>query len=189
MVAGSRGRIPDAGKDRASRDQAPSRVSPGTGIRLESGREAPREGWPGRRVLAPGVCSQSQPWQHACRAFPGNQPPPERSEFYSLRRHRHLDDGRGNTPRPSRGRGLGAAGTALVERGGAWAGAEAGAATGVSGAGQGGVGRGGASASTALPLRSPTPSARVALQQRLLDHPNSACPCGLDLVFHTQFSV
>lgn len=176
MKAGSRGRIPDAGKDRASRDQAPSRVSLGTGIRLESGREAPREGWPGRRVLAPGVCSRSQPWQHACRAFPGNQPPPERSELYSPRRHRHLDDGRGNTPRGLRGRGLGAARSARVERGGAWAGEEAGAAAGVSGAG-----RGGASASAALQLRSP------ALQRRILDHPNSACPCGLTLFFKHSF--
>lgn len=137
MVAGSRGRIPDAGKDRASRDQAPYRVSPGTGIRLESGREAPREGWPGRRVLAPGVCSRSQPWQHACRAFPGNQPPPERFELYSPRRHRHLDDGRGNTPRQLWGRDLGVARSARVEKGGAWAGAQAGAAAGVSRAGRG----------------------------------------------------
>lgn len=140
MVAGSRGRIPDAGKDRASRDQAPYRVSPGTGIRLESGREAPREGWPGRRVLAPGVCSRSQPWQHACRAFPGNQPPPERFELYSPRRHRHLDDGRGNTPRQLWGRDLGVARSARVEKGGAWAGAQAGAAAGVSRAGRGWAG-------------------------------------------------
>lgn len=150
MKAGSRGRIPGAGKDRASRDQAPSRASPGTGIRLESGREAPREGWPGRRVLAPGVCSRSQPWQQACRAFPGNQPPPERSELYSLRRHRHLDDGRGNTPHLLRGRGLGAAHSARVERGGVWAGAVSGAAAGVSWAGWGG-----ASASSAAALTGP----------------------------------
>lgn len=135
MVAGGRGRIPDTDKGRASRrDQAPSRVSPGTRIRLESGREAPRKSWPGRRVLAPGVCSRSQPWQHACRAFPGNQPPPERSEPSSPRRHRHLGDGRGSTPRRLRGRGLG---SARVERGGAWAGAEAGAAAGVSEPGRG----------------------------------------------------
>lgn len=122
------------GQKASRRDQAPSRVSPRTRIRLESGREAPHKSWPGRRVLAPGVCSRSQPWQHACRAFPGNQPPPERSEPRSPRRHRHLGDGRGSPPRRLRGRGLG---SARVERGGAWAGAEAGAVAGVSEPGRG----------------------------------------------------
>lgn len=184
MKAGSRGRIPDAGKDRASRDQAPSRVSPGTGIRLESGREAPREGRPGRRVLAPGVCSQSQLWQHACRAFPGNQPPPERSELHSPRRHRHLDDGHRNTPRRLQGRGLGAVRSARVERGGAWAGAKAGAAAGVSGAGRGGAfcTRRSATALT-LPFCSGCSAARHPRPPKL------GLPLRTDLVFHTQFSV
>lgn len=159
------------GQRASRRDLAPSRVSPRIGIRLESGREAPRKSWPGRRVLAPGVCSRSQPWQHACRAFPGNQPPPERSEPRSPRRHRHLGDGRGSPPRRLRGRGLG---SARVERGGAWAGAEAGAVAGVSEPRRGLL-------HAASSLCSPGATVRGAPPRRLPDHPNSACPCRLTL--------